>query len=139
MVLGCYSNIKAGFKDPVAPADPWIPFRKFSGTPLAPHFKVSGGLLGNFQAWSRVNFRTMLTSWFGFPAPQGTGSGGEVGRVPQGLKALTGALLSSSPYIDFNLAHSAPTGPNGLISNGQWSYPVSMPMTAGYNVRCIGF
>jgi len=50
MVLGYYSNIKAGLMDPGAPANPWILFRKPSGTPLAPHFKVSGGLLGNFQA-----------------------------------------------------------------------------------------
>ena len=143
MVLGCYSNIKAGLMDPVAPADLWNLFRKLSGTPLAPHLKVSGGLLGNFQAWSRVNLRTILTSWFRFPAPQGTGSGEKVGRVPQGLKALTGPptglLMSSSPYIDFSLTRSSPTGPNGLIICGQWSYPVSMPVTAGYNIRYLGY
>jgi hypothetical protein len=126
MVLGCYSNIKAGFKDPVASADHWNRFRKFSGIPSAPHFKVSGGLLGNFQAWSRVNLRTMLTSCLRFPAlpgvPRCAGSSGEAGCVPRSLRAMTGPpdvfVIASSPYIDFILTRINPTGPNGLISLG---------------------
>ncbi|SVB61656.1 uncharacterized protein METZ01_LOCUS214510, partial [marine metagenome] len=54
----------------------------------------------------------MLTSWLRFPAPQGTGSGGEAGRVPQGRKALNGSLPGltgfSSPCIDFSSARPTP-------------------------------
>ena len=47
-----------------------------------------------------------------------TGSGGEAGCFPQGLKALNGQPVSSSPYTDFILAAIAAKGPNGLIFTG---------------------
>ena len=62
LVLGYCSNIKAGYKDPVASADPWKCFEDFSESPSTPRSKASGSLLGNFQEWSRLSLRTMLTS-----------------------------------------------------------------------------
>lgn len=41
------------------------------------------------------------------------GSGEDVGCVPQGLKALTGPPVSSSPHFDCILVAKAGKGPNG--------------------------
>ncbi len=71
------------------------------------------------------------------------GSGGEAGCVPQGLKALTGPPVSSSPHIDCILVAKAAKGPNGLNFTGpkvildSWTggaVRVPLPVAAGYNV-----
>jgi len=146
VVLGCYSNIRAGFVEPGTPADRWNLLRKISETPSAPHIKVSGGILGNFQAWSRVNIRTMLTSWLRYPAQPG---GPELpGRLrgwlrPPGPNGPDRSALRFLPLHTSTLSRPAPRSQGRMdrLSKSRSSYHkfgrscfrVSGAITAGYN------
>ncbi len=102
--------------DLVAPADPWIRFRRVLRNSLSSTLQGQRGHTRELPGMVSHKFKNHAHLLIDIPG--WTGSGGEAGCVPQGLKALTGPPVSSSPHIDCILVAKASKGPNGLNFTG---------------------